>query len=335
MHTEVDILENEILKQYPDVLEILLRDHTTQKNIFWATDNYLELGTEYYFTSEILPELITGINGHVIMPRVKKNKDLQHSRVKNMAEVFTPSWICNEQNNAVDNAWFKRKNVFNKSILNNDGSSTWKSNSVKIKFPKDKSWEDYINENRLELSCGEAPYLTSRYDITTGKFINVKNRIGLLDRKLRIISENVFTSDGWLNAAELAFESTYGFEWQGDSLLLAREALLFTFIEYYVEKFKLEPQLINIQKIAHIISWNVWQMDGLKGVIPNSCNINTQENENLFGDSEKNLVTCNGCESKNINKHNGIYCTIKDWKEKDPITGEKGLIIRFIDLLKN
>lgn len=335
MQKEVDIIEDKILKNYPNILDTLLRDQTTKQNIFWATDNYEHLGDGYSFSSSITTDLITNQNGNVIMPRVLKDKLLQHSRVKNMAEVFTPSWVCNEQNNAVDNAWFQRINVFNKSVLNKDGSSTWKVNNEKIKFSNCKSWEDYINENKLEVSCGEAPYLTSRYDTTTGKFIPVKNRIGLLDRKLRVISENVETVEDWLKAAFKAFESTYGFEWQGDNLLLAREALLFTFIEYYVEKFKSEPELINIQKIANTISWNIWQMDGLKGVIPNSCNSNTLENKNLFGDLEMNIVTCKGCESKTINKHNGIYCTIKDWKEIDPITGEKGLKIRFIDLLNN
>jgi hypothetical protein len=331
----VDIIEDKILDKYPDILDTLLCDRTTNKSIFWATDNYEQLGNEYQFSSSITTDLITGQNGTVIMPRILKDKFLQHSRVKSMAEVFTPSWLCNEQNNAVDDAWFKRKNVFNKSILNRDGTSIWKSNSERIKFPKGKFWEDYIIETTLEVSCGEAPYLTSRYDITTGKFVTVKNRIGLLDRKLRVISENVETEKDWLEAAELALESTYGFEWQGDSLLLAREALLFTFIEYYSDKFKIEPELKYIQKIAYIISWNIWQMDGIKGVIPNSCNSDSQENVDLFGHSEMNEVICKGCELKNINKHNGIYCNIKDWKEKDSTTGEKGLKIRFVDLLKN
>lgn len=44
LNTEIDIKENEILEKYDDVLQILLRDHTTQKNIFWATDNYEYLG---------------------------------------------------------------------------------------------------------------------------------------------------------------------------------------------------------------------------------------------------------------------------------------------------
>ena len=35
----VDIQENDILRIYPDVLEILLCDRTTNKNIFWATND--------------------------------------------------------------------------------------------------------------------------------------------------------------------------------------------------------------------------------------------------------------------------------------------------------
>ena len=49
MQIDIDILENDILLQYPDVLEILLGDHTTQKNIFWATDNYSYLGVDCSF----------------------------------------------------------------------------------------------------------------------------------------------------------------------------------------------------------------------------------------------------------------------------------------------
>jgi len=97
MKKEIDIFENYILEKYPGVLEILLRDHTTGKNIFWATDNYKEYGQQYEFTKPILPELITAKNGHIIMPRVKKAKELQKIRSKDMAEVFTPSWVCNSQ----------------------------------------------------------------------------------------------------------------------------------------------------------------------------------------------------------------------------------------------
>lgn len=331
---EIDILENDILEKYPEVLDILLRDHTTQQNIFWATDNYQGLGNEYQFHSQIMTVSITGENGHIIMPRVKKDKDLQQSRVREMAEVFTPSWICNAQNNLIDNAWFERDNVFNTELMIPDGTQKWEVNRNKINFPDGKTWKHYIRDTRLEMACGEAPYITSRYDTTTGEFIPIENRIGLLDRKLRVINENVDDSGEWLEAAQTAYKNIYAFEWQGDSLLLAREAMLITFIENYSLKFGKEPLLKSIQYIAYIISWNVWQMDGLKGVIPMSCGAKKTETMTLFGDVAVKIEECEGCMKDNIKKHNGIYCLIKDWGNKDPETGRKGRKIKFIDLLK-
>ncbi|HAL65750.1 MAG: Putative type II DNA modification methyltransferase [Bacteroidetes bacterium 38_7] len=333
MSNEVDILENEIRNKYPEVLEILLRDHTTQKNIFWATDNYREFGSGYEYDSPILPELITGERGHIIMPRVKKDKLLQQMRVRDMAEVFTPLWICNAQNNLIDEAWFGRKNVFNTEIINSDGVHSWKPNPVKITFPDNKTWKDYVRDTRLEITCGEAPYITSRYDTNTGEYIPVENRIGILDRKLRVVSENTDTTSEWLDAAQTAYKNTYAFEWQGDNLLLAREAMLYTFIDNYIQKFRKPPQLRSIRYIAYIISWNVWQMDGLKGVVPNSCSTKIATEPNLFGEIEIKETPCEGCFKDNIRRHNGIYCLIKDWEAKDTVTNKKGGKIRFIDLI--
>lgn len=268
------------------------------------------------------------------MPRVKKDKDLQQARVREMAEVFTPSWICNAQNNLIDNAWFEKDNVFNQELIMPDGTQKWEVNRNKINFPKGKTWKHYIRDTRLEMACGEAPYITSRYDTTTGEFIPIEDRIGLLDRKLRVINENVNDSGEWLEAAQTAYKNIYAFEWQGDSLLLAREAMLITFIENYSFKFGKEPLLKSIQYIAYIISWNVWQMDGLKGVIPKSCDTKRTETTTLFGGVEIKIEECEGCLKDIIKKHNGIYCLIKDWESKDPETGRKGRKIKFIDLLK-
>ncbi len=331
--TEIDILENEIFEKYPEVLDILLRDHTTQKNIFWATDNYQNLGQDYQFDSHLKTSSITGVNGDIVMPRVKKNKDLQQSRVREMAEVFTPSWICNAQNNLIDNAWFERENIFNTEVDLPNSTKSWKVNKEKITFSEGKTWRHYIRDTRLEMACGEAPYITSRYDTTTGEFIPITNRIGLLDRKLRVINENVENSGQWLEAAQTAYKNIYAFEWQGDSLLLAREAMLFTFIENYLFKFGKEPQLKSIQYIAYIISWNVWQMDGIKGVIPNSCGIKINSKTTLFGELESSSV-CEGCLKDKISKHNGVYALIKDWSFKDLKTGKKGRVIKYIETFK-
>ena len=320
----IDIREDDLSAISPEVLETLLRDHTTGKNIFWATHDYEALGREYDYHAEILPELITGKNGMVIQPRVLKSKQNQTDRSKDMAEVFTPSWVCNAQNNLVDEAWFGRKDVFNVEDAENH---TWKVNTDKIEFPNGKTWKDYVRATRMEMTCGEAPYLVSRYDATTGEPIPIQERIGLLDRKLRIVSENTEKSGDWLDWAQTAYMNTNGFEWQGDNLLLAREALLWTFIEYYQAKFGKAPLVKSINYIAYIISWNLWQMDGLKGVVPDSCrNGVTEKIMTLFGEEEQ-MVNCTGCQQDDIRKHNGTYCLIRDWandKKK----------IRFIDLIK-
>lgn len=325
MQVSIDVLENELIEKYPNILDILLCDQTTQKNIFWATDNYEHLGDLYKFDSEILQDLITGEKGNVITPRVFKDKVLQLSRSKEMAEVFTPSWICNAQNNLVDNSWFGKEGVFNKEIVLKNKTKSWETTRDKIIFPTGKTWQDYVHDTRLEISCGEAPYLVSRYDTTTGEFIKIEDRIGLLDRKLRIVNENADLIDEWLKAAEIAYKNTYGFEWQGDSLLLAREALLITFIENFTYKFKTEPTLESIQNIAKIISWNIWQMDGLKGVIPNSCRDEIHEISDFF-ETKTKIRRCKGCENQNIKSHNGMYCNIMDWDLEKPI--------KFISLLE-
>ena len=262
----IDIYETEILKQYPGVLELLLFDHTTQQNIYWATDSYAERGAGFQFKDAILIENITGDNGLVIRPRSIKSKEEQTRRSKNKAEVFTPSWICNSQNNLIDEVWFGRKNVFNVEFPDN----TWKTTTENIIFPKGKSWKDYIRDTRLEITCGKAPYLTSRYDTVTGMPIPLCERIGLLDRKLRVVSENTNTTGEFLKRCQDAYKNIYGYEWQGDNLLLARESLLFTFIDNYRAKFNKEPLLKSIKYIAYIISWNIWQMDGLKYSPPGS-----------------------------------------------------------------
>jgi hypothetical protein len=330
---KIDILENELAEKFPQILNILLIDKTTRRNIIWATDNYEHLGDLYSFHSQILPDLITGDYGSIIMPRVHKDKILQINRSKEMAEVFTPSWICNAQNNLIDNHWFGRDNVFNSEIKVNNGTKSWDTNPNKIIFPKSKTWMDYVKNKSLEISCGEAPYITSRYDSTTGEFIPIENRIGILDRKLRVINENVEAESEWLNAIQIAFKSTYAFEWQGDSLLIAREAMLTTFIENFNHKFGNEPSEKNIQNVAEIISWNVWQMDGLKGVIPESCNNTVKISKDLFGYKSKETVKCNGCKTNNFFTHNGIYCKIMDWDEKETLTNLSGKTIRFIDLM--
>lgn len=148
-----DVLEDFIKNLSPNLINILLKDHTTstpdcQQNIFWATNDYEPLGEEYVYHSPILPHLITGENGHIIMPRTLKNKSKQAERSREMAEVFTPSWVCNLQNNLVDEAWFGRSDVFNHELPDH----TWEPTAEKITFPEGKTWRDYVRDTRLEIT---------------------------------------------------------------------------------------------------------------------------------------------------------------------------------------
>ncbi|MEG1805998.1 MAG: restriction endonuclease subunit M [Clostridia bacterium] len=316
---QIDVKENSILKMDPQLLAILLKDRTTNQNIIWATDNYEHKGFGYKSADCMTADKVSGRNGLVIKPRVEKSKKEQTSRVRDKAEVFTPSWICNAQNNLVDEAWFERNNVFNI-----EKEKSWETIVGLIKFPKDKTWQDYVKSNRLEITCGEAPYLVSRYDTVSGDIIPINNRIGLLDRKLRIVNENTDENE-WFEWSKASFKSIYGYDWQGDNVLLARENLFLTFVDYYKQRFYKEPSLTQLIEIAEIISWNIWQMDGLKFVVPNSCIPAIEEQLSIF-DSETRLEENVGRKTNNNKKSEGIYCKIKDW--------EKNKTIKFKSLLE-
>ena len=135
----IDIREDYLLKK-DDLLEILLQDKTTNKNIIWATDSYEQKGTMYLPLSPIMSELITGNNGTLIQPRATKSKEEQLVRTREKAEVFTPLRIVKQMNDACDN----------KHVTKN-------------------SWQEYVALLKIEITCGEAPFIVSRYDPVSDK----------------------------------------------------------------------------------------------------------------------------------------------------------------------
>ncbi|MBR4319722.1 MAG: restriction endonuclease subunit M, partial [Oscillospiraceae bacterium] len=223
------------LQEYPvkDYLADLLKDKTTGKNILFATEAYQVEKTE-----EMSVERLTQFEKYVIQPRVSKTISEQAERTRNKAEVFTPSWICQKMNDTYD------------EIIHSD------------------EWQNYIQSTVLEITCGEAPYLVSRYDTATGETIPIEKRIGILDRKLKIVNEHTKTMKSWIEWTNKAFRSVYGYEFQGDSLLIARINLLMTFVEYYRDRWGCDPTENQLNTIVGIICRNLWQMDGLTRQIP-------------------------------------------------------------------
>lgn len=245
------------------MLQLLLIDKTTKQNIIWATKSYEDYGDEYSERKHITKEAIFNIAAIDFQPRVSKSLAQQEERTRKKAEVFTPAWICNKMNNHCDADWFGREGAFNTETEQN-----WVVNNEKVAFGEKNTWKKYVDSKRLEITCGEAPYIASRYDTSTGKRIHLNRRIGILDRKLRVINENTTTETEWIKWVIRAYQSVYGYEFQGDNLLIARINLLLTFVEYMKDRWDRVPTEVELKQITNIICWNIWQMDGITGTIP-------------------------------------------------------------------
>ncbi len=306
----IDISEN-TLRHRGKVLDILLTDRTSTTkaskpiNIIWATDSYT-----YAPTSKIKKEQITGANGKIIQPRAVKSREEQKRRTKDKAEVFTPLKIVKEMNMAINKA-----------------SKNWPITT--------KNWIGYVSELRLEITCGEAPFITSRYDPTRvdPKPVPLHKRVGFLDYKLRELGKHAETEKDWLKYAEIALKSSYGYEWQGDNLLIARENILQTVEDFYKDfrknklKLKTEKGLTDIQleNFATIISWNIWQMDGLKMTLPYTGHDKKETEDNIvIGNTLFDINTdqflkerkksCPDCKKYGKSTHASKFAKIIDWQ---------------------
>ncbi|MBR1806308.1 MAG: hypothetical protein IJ774_07990, partial [Selenomonadaceae bacterium] len=152
-----------------------------------------------------------------VIPRALKSDDEKSARTRSNAEVFSPPHV--------------------------------------VKFMVDAACDDSLIDSRwIEIACGEAPFITTRYDAESGEAIAVNERVGILDRKLRAIPANVDK----LTEATKAVQSVYGYELQGDSLLIARANVLLTVAEF-VENITVD----ELSAVAEIVARNFWLMDGL------------------------------------------------------------------------
>lgn len=274
----------------------LLQDKTTRKNILFASDSYAGYGAGYRDDSQMTEGMLLGFDSCDIQPRVYKAAAEQTERTRKRAEVFTPVWIVNQMNNHCDDEWFGRADVFN-----HQEGQVWTVSTDPVTFPEGKDWKQYVDSRRLEITCGEAPYIVSRYDTSTGEIIPIERRIGILDRKLRVVNENAADEAEWLKWAFRAFQSVYGYEYQGDNLLIARMNLLYTLADYIEAKWDRQATQKELAKFLNVICWNFWQMDGMNDTLPYGIPHDDNVQLSLFGNEEP-------IEDKTV------YCKIYDWR---------------------
>ena len=290
-------IQDDILRLHAmGLLDHLLQDKTTKGHILWATDAYASLGEWYSPGNEIRPQRITGDNSDLIKTRARRAMEQRTERTRQHAEVFTPLWVVKKMCDFADEQWFGRKTGIYRTDENGH-----------ICFTRQKHWKLYVDARRLEITCGEAPFLATRYDVETGEAIPVEDRFGLLDRKLRAVSENARDIAEWKTWALRAVQSIYGYELQGDNLLIARVNILFTVEEHLFHRWRQKAEPDWLEKLCNVIVWNLWQMDGIKGCVPVpprpteeqlSLFPPLQEQTNLFGEME----------------HNDIPCRLFDWR---------------------
>lgn len=290
------------------ILSELLADHSADGNIVWATDAYKHLGEGYGTTDEIQPDLVTKAHAGMIRRRAKKNKEEQSLLTRKHAEVFTPARICKKMIDYADAAW---------------------SEDHGIRQPKD-SWREYVTSTRMEITCGEAPYLVNRYDADTGDEIpDTRDRIGILDRKLRLVTENVHQRQDWIDWAIKATQSTYGYEYQGDNLLIARINILSS-IEDHLSAAGYEAMTQSeYRQFANIISWNLWQMDGLNYTTPDRPGDGDSTPLTLFG-NEDDAIPAQRIPATIRNWHTGKVITFKTIPAK-----RKGKTMKFDYIIGN
>lgn len=278
-----------------DMLEKLLQDKTTKGNILWGTDEYKNNGKSYQKEREIIISSIMYENKGIVKARARKIFEEQAGRTKRHGEVFTPLIICNKMIDYIDTEWFEIKKL---------PDNAWEQVEELFKTTN-KDWKKYVDNKRLEITCGEAPYLVQRYDVESGEMMPVEKRRGILDRKLHVVNQFATTEDEWIKWATRAFESTYGYEFQGDNLLIARVNFVKTFMEYYENKWNEKTDIKTINKIVNTVTWNLWQMDGLTDCIP--CYKENMEGMTLFEyadnkEEEKEIPVCKIFDWKNTNK---------------------------------
>lgn len=285
---------------YRGVLSALLRDRSQPNStgsIIWATGAYSNHGVGYAGSDMMTVETVRHlVSIGELVPRCEKDADTQRRRTADKAEVFTPSWLCNDMINGIEEYEFgKGVRPFNDEA---DGPRGWKATDGEISFqdggatdgagsekrlvPAKPRWYRYIGLSCLEITCGEAPYLTSRYDAVTNEPIPQAERIGFLDRKIRVAVENTPAGSAERKKAiDRALSSVYGFEYQGDNLFLARMNILLTWYEAVYGTVGGEgdaphrnvdgdrwDKIDALTEAANIISRNIVQMDGITLTVP-------------------------------------------------------------------
>ena len=232
MKTEID------LNGYPvkPVLKLLLADKAARRSIVFATDRYASLGERYREAGPIENGLLAALEA--------RGFGLEEELSAELVRRLNDRW---------DEEWFGFPEPF--------------AGEGPVRFAGEEAWKKYVDAPRLAVCCGAARLLTVRED-GAGGLLSPAARPGILDRKLRVVSENAETEEVWRHWALRAFQSVYGYEYRGDLLLLGRLRLMTAFADFREARWGAEASNAELRRIANVIAWNLWQMDPETAAVP-------------------------------------------------------------------
>lgn len=237
---KVDI-HGELMAMDESARKMLLSDLSYPGNILWATDEYAELGDGFAPDMEITMDCLEDPRFR-LRCRWEKEEEAKKGRTKRRAEVFTPRKVVRRMHDMLAD-----------------------ENHEVLRGP----WRGMAARTYLEITCGEGPYIATRYDPEDGTLVPYAYRAGMLDRILHAVRmEEGDDPDAWLRGAVLAVYSQYGYELSGDSLLIARVNVFMSVVERYRDFFGLELGPERQRMLACIIACNLFQCDGLTSLEP-------------------------------------------------------------------
>ena len=114
----------------------------------------------------------------------EETRQLYEQRTRKKGEVFSPAWVCNKMNNALDADWFRGLGAEESAgQFTVELPQGWQTVETPVQFPvcggRTPAWVQYVQSRRLEVTCGEAPFLASRYNPLL--FLYEKNQCNFMD----------------------------------------------------------------------------------------------------------------------------------------------------------
>lgn len=166
----------------------------------------------------------------------------------------------NRKLNTLDAAWFGHEPAFNE-----ESAQGWQTLSEPVAFDDPFHWKKYVTRPVFLFQAGHGQALVFRPFAQGAEPMQYGKRMGILDRRLRIISENTREESEWLRWAESALQSLYGTDVSPLAIFQARLSALVAVREAYAQRFGGQLPVREEKYMVTTLCWNLFQMDPRTG----------------------------------------------------------------------